>query len=422
VPLAVQEKVFALSRKLLKPNGVALISYNTYPGWHMINIAREMMRYSTREIADPKERVDQARAALRFYADADQSGKNGYYGYLKMYADYLEGGSTEDLRPKYDSALLHDELEELNQPFYLYQFVERAEQHDLQYLGDLQAARIDSISAAVMETVQKNAKNLIDLEQSVDFLINQTFRKTLVCHKEVEITRKVKPEQARNFYYVSQMKPVAEKPNIHTRSIEEFRSLIGLTFKTDHPLSKAAVLCLAESWPAAFTFEQLIGAAKARLEKDGEKIELAPIDFMVLAANLLRAFGYNPSLVELHVYQPKQVLSVAERPCASKIARYDLTLEDTVTNLRHERVSLEGLSRFIFPYLDGKHSHHDLMQIILEGPVEQGLFTLEGDGNKLPVSEQHAALAAELQESLEWLASAGLLVDEPALGGVADGI
>ncbi len=414
VPFAVQEKVLEITRKLLTPNGAAMISYNTYPGWHMINIAREIMRLNSDGIADPKERANKARAALRFYADADQSGKNGYYGFLNMYANYLDGGSTEDQMPKYDSALLHDELEELNQPYYLHQFVTRIEKHDLQYLGDLQTARVDSIPVAVLEKVQKDAKNQVELEQATDFLVNQTFRKTLVCHKEVEINRKVKPEQARYFFFVSNLTPVSEKPDLHTRSIEEFRSSIGLTFKTDHPLSKAAIMVLADSWPEFYSFERLVAAAKAWLEKDGPKVTLLPIDFMVLAANLLRAFGYNPSLVELHSYQPNQVLQVMEYPRASKIARYDLPLEDTVTNLRHERVTLEGLSRFIFPYLDGKHTAENLLQLVLDGPVAQGLFTLEGNGNTLPVSDQRAALAAELQDSLEWLASAGLLVDELA--------
>jgi methyltransferase-like protein/SAM-dependent methyltransferase len=420
VPDAVQEKILDLCHTSLSPLGVAFISYNTYPGWHMINIARGIMRYHTRDIQDPQERASKARSILRFYADADQSNQNGYYGFLKMYVDYLEGNNGAT--PKFDSALLHDEMEDLNQPFYLHEFVDRIGKHELQYLGDLSSTRIDAIPNSVMDEVQKNARDLIELEQSTDFLVNQTFRKTLVCQKDVQINRKVKPEQARHFYFLSQAAPVEEKPEIHAKAIVEFRSPIGLTLKMDHPLSKAAMLSLAAAWPAELSFEQLVAAAKAWLERDGSKVTLTPTDLMVLAANMLRAFSYNPSLVELHSYRPKQMVEVPECPLASKVARYDLTREDSVTNLRHERVVLEGLTRFIFPFLDGKHTKEDLMRLVLDGPVAQGLFTLEEKSKELPVSEQHASLAIELDQSLDWLAHAGLLVDLSALGGDAHGI
>jgi len=420
VPPAVQEKLLEVCRASLTPHGVAFISYNTYPGWHMINIARGIMRYHTRDIENPKERADKAREYLQFYAKSNQNGQNGYYGFLSMYADYINGGA-EDNVPKYDSALLHDELEDLNQPFYLHEFVARVKEHGLQYLGDLNAARLDSVSNAVLEDVQKKAKDLIELEQMTDFLLNQTFRKTLVCHQEVELNRKVRLEQARNFWYSSVIKPVEDTPDIHGRTVVEFRSTNGLSLKIDHPLSKAAMICLEEAYPLSLTLEELTRRAKAWLEKDGQSVTLTAADLGALAANLLKAYSYNPNLVELHVWQPKQVLQAQERPFASRVARYDLSRQERVTNMIHQRVLLEGLQRFIFPYLDGKHSISQLLNLILDGPVAEGTLTLDENGKQLSKSEQRAALKIELENTLSWLAQASLLVDESAFGGAAHG-
>ncbi len=40
------------------------------------------------------------------------------------------------IRKTRDSYILHEHLENENNPIYFYEFIERAEAHDLQYLGE----------------------------------------------------------------------------------------------------------------------------------------------------------------------------------------------------------------------------------------------------------------------------------------------
>ena len=40
-----QEKILSICSKNLKPMGVAYVSYNVYPGWHMFGMIRDMMIY-----------------------------------------------------------------------------------------------------------------------------------------------------------------------------------------------------------------------------------------------------------------------------------------------------------------------------------------------------------------------------------------
>jgi SAM-dependent methyltransferase len=49
VPDAVREKMLCICREFLPPNGLAFIRDNTYPGWHMHTVARDMMMYRTRK-------------------------------------------------------------------------------------------------------------------------------------------------------------------------------------------------------------------------------------------------------------------------------------------------------------------------------------------------------------------------------------
>ena len=66
VPEAVRQKIFEICALHLNPQGVAYISYNTYPGWHLRGTVREMMLYHVRRWESPHDRVTHARALLDF--------------------------------------------------------------------------------------------------------------------------------------------------------------------------------------------------------------------------------------------------------------------------------------------------------------------------------------------------------------------
>ncbi|MEX1042790.1 MAG: class I SAM-dependent methyltransferase, partial [Pirellulaceae bacterium] len=57
VPREVQDRIMAVCRDNLQEQGVAFISYNTYPGWHMRGMIRDMMQYHVRNFEDPPRRI-----------------------------------------------------------------------------------------------------------------------------------------------------------------------------------------------------------------------------------------------------------------------------------------------------------------------------------------------------------------------------
>ncbi|MBN9521961.1 class I SAM-dependent methyltransferase [bacterium] len=80
VPTAVRDAILDVCAKRLAPNGVAYVSYNTYPGWHMRGMIRDMMRYHAMRFPDAKTRVGQARALLDFLAQSNR--QEGAYSAL----------------------------------------------------------------------------------------------------------------------------------------------------------------------------------------------------------------------------------------------------------------------------------------------------------------------------------------------------
>src|SRR5262245_53256894 len=174
VPAPVRDKILAICRDHLTENGVAYVSYNVYPGWHVRGMVREMMRYHTRNLTDPRACTAQARELLGFLVEAVPAGQGAYAGLLRE--------EQERLAQAKDSYIFHEHLEENNDPVYFHQFAQRAEQAGLQYLGeaDVGSMFVRRIPPAVQATLAKLGGDVIGREQYLDFFTNRMFRQTLL--------------------------------------------------------------------------------------------------------------------------------------------------------------------------------------------------------------------------------------------------
>ena len=413
VPPATQDHILRVCKQNLAPNGVAYVSYNTYPGWHMMDVIRDAMLYHTRRLTDPETRATQGRAMLGFLVESVPPEKRAYRRFLEEYAGFLQG-ELRSVGPRGDAFLLHDELEGDNNPVYFHQFAERAARYGLQYLveADFPSVFPDNFSPEVKQALRKMAQDIIEMEQYMDFLRNRTFRQTLLCHDDVTVQRTLMPERVRGLYVASRARPAAAQPDIHTVSVEQFRSPDGATLSTDHPVSKAGLLYLGDIRPRAVSFEDLLSTARSRLGGDAEP-ETIPVslaeDATLLGANLLRAYGYSTQLVELHAHVPPLVSEVSERPVASPVARLQAQDSTTVANLWHNRVHLDPLQRHLLLLLDGAHDRAALLSD-LAGLVAEGVLAVQQDGQ--PVEDGKVVrdiLARGLEKHLQRLARAALL-------------
>ncbi len=405
IPPMVQEKVLAICRENLTPNGVAYVSYNAYPGGHLRQMVRGMMRFHVRRVADPTQQIAQSRALLKFLSDA-QPESEAYGEFLKAELKRITSGD--------EGYVYHDDLAETNTPLYFYQFVEQAAQHGLQYLAEADFFEMQDhmFPPAMVETLRQMARTqLILKEQYADFLKCRKFRQTLLCHAELQLDRSLKPENIGTFYAASSARPVSEHPDIQSpTTVEEFRSIKGQALATNHPLVKAAMLCLAEAWPRALHFDELLTQARRRLGVEASQKEATNTqDRCVLGGMLLQAYGKN--IVELHVYAPRFASTVPQRPVASPVARLQLRHGPMVTNLCHGCVKLEGaLAQHLFQLLDGTRDRTVLLEELLT-LVKSGTATMQHDGKEVTDPQQaRQVLADALDQKLAELVELALFV------------
>lgn len=422
-PEVVREKLMTICKRNLAANGVAYVSYNAYPGWHMWGAIRGMLNYHTSQINQPRARVEKARELISFLVKGINV--NDPYGiFLNEYRNMINIYEQFDIRKRRetdegDTLVLHDELEEVNDAFYFHDFISHAAQHGLQYLteADFPRAVFGNLTPETEQTLLNISSDLIALEQYIDFLRNSSFRQTLLCHEDLSIERLLKPDSSwlSTLYAASYAKPVTAKMNIQDKSTIEFRIIDGAVSTTDHPVSKAAMLYLSSISPQSASLTSLLEIAlqsvygKKQVSLDNAIIEH---DTQALMDSLLKSFSCDMRLVELRVHEPRFVVTAGERPLASKPARWQVQHGHTkVTNMRHEMVDLLQLSIILLPHLDGKNDREALLTILLK-LVKQGGIELRRDDEKIVEVEEVAVrkvMEQELEKNLQWLGRVALL-------------
>ena len=107
------------------------------------------------------------------------------------------------------------------------------------------------------------------------------------------------PERLAPLRLASQVEPAIPAVDVQSTEGVEFRGPDGTTLTTAHPLTKAALLHLAQAWPHAVPFERLLTAAQAMLnaQRDPEgRTDPTAKDAQVLGTNLLTVYGQEKKL------------------------------------------------------------------------------------------------------------------------------
>ena len=122
---------------------------------------------------------------------------------------------ADHLRKQADYYILHDHLEEVNEPLYFHQFIERAARHGLGYLGEANFVTMlgGGFSQRVNETLARVAPEILKREQFIDFLRARTFRETLLVHRGVQLNRKISPDRVMALRIASRAKRLLPAPS-----------------------------------------------------------------------------------------------------------------------------------------------------------------------------------------------------------------
>lgn len=176
----VKDALLRLIDEHLAEDGIAYISYNTYPGWHTMDEVRQLMMFSNRD----KAQFNHTEKVLHGKTIGSIVGSQilKYDNLKERNSKFL--GALRSVMQKDEYYIGHDHLEPNNDPVYFYQFNDHLEAHNLAYLcdADLTLSMVRSFDADIADTLDKLALNdHVAQEQYLDFMLDTTFRKSIIC-------------------------------------------------------------------------------------------------------------------------------------------------------------------------------------------------------------------------------------------------
>ncbi|OBA85138.1 hypothetical protein A5662_00200 [Mycobacteriaceae bacterium 1482268.1] len=394
VPPNVQDAILAAFRTLLAPQGVAYLSYNTYPGWKTKEVLRDAMLLASGGSPTPEVKVEKARGIVDFLADVAPA--DGVLARVIAESRAFSEGFG-------DAYLLHDELETFNAPCYFYEMVQRAGAHGLTFLGEarLESMIPDNHGPKVGQYVREQGGGVqVLMEQYMDFAVNRLFRESLFVHSECARQINYAPDPGRYAaFHLAAWLPPADDETRLDNSRQEYLESDGARLFTNDPGIKAALDALRARWPWTLSRSELIEAVRTRLVGAGLKPSAnlgehldgltATLILQGQARFRLDPVTPEPASMPLRLFEP--IRRMAE------LTRWDD--ESSIFNLWHEALLLSPMDRHVLPLLDGTRDRDALLGALITIDREHEI-EIECDGEPVSGEAERRAAFSEYVDAL----------------------
>lgn len=310
-PPAVRDAILRICGERLSDRGVAAISYNVLPGFHLRRVVRDLCLQHAGD-GSPAERVRRIRTLLDQMAAVSDSG-DPYGLVLKTEAARLARKPAAYVAGEF--------LAEHNEPYHFRDFVAQAARHGLRYLceGDVPASCVERVAPAAVRQIRAHAgKDALMAQALADAFSGRTFRRSILVRATAgKPSARPIPAALRGLHVSGQGSGEGDDPGKEGARIGQL---------------------LAERFPASCTVADLSNAARMA-------------EPSVLAVLLRLVVNGRVAISSL----PLRVGSQADdRPCVWPIARAEAAARQPwVTSLRHTPVLLPRRWQRALSMIDG---------------------------------------------------------------------
>jgi len=406
VPPVVREAILRVCRENLVPDGIAYVSYNTYPGWKASDVVRDAMILNSHGAQTPQERLVRAKDMLSMLENG-LSNNNPLRSALQH--------ASRQLRRHSDYYLVHEYLEAVNSPCYFLEFAAAAQQAGLAYLTDAEpqscmASNYGDNVAMLQNALSADAPREMR-EQYLDFAVGRQFRKSLLIHEEraPQILETPEVNVFEKMHFGARLTP-ANPPAGAPSKERHYRTTRGRGIASSEPTFVAVAEALRQAWPHALAFAELLEAARSKSKKTTTQDELtvSVLTHLVVILNAgaleyrYEELGYAPDAAKPQWIPGLSVLHKLASNTALPLGTY---------NLWHQHVQLpsDGVSKFVIRHIDGQTSIADLRTKLRDALASGEVVHPSGKSLKR-VRNLDSVAQTLLAEAMSRLRSQGFLV------------
>ena len=377
----VQRGILNVIKNHLSENGSAILSYNTYPGWKNLEVARDVMLFRDEMLKNRGEQINEGNA-VKYGRGAIE-----FLSQFSVLNEKIKAGIT-DITEKDDYYILHEYFEENNKPMYLYDFSKMLLEHDLIHVVDSDLMKtFPNISEEIEQKLTAECgDDNIAKEQYYDFLLDRQFRVSVVTHKAnkekiniskdirivdlKEINLRGKYEKDKDGFYTIENNKIED---------EEVNLILDI---------------LSENYPNTITIDELEKKVKERMKKETNNVYANAVYLM---------YG---KLVE--GYSNK--LTVKKEEKINLNPKYKNYLNYFITNPNHAiaLASYQGTINYdsinpvmlsIITLFDGTRTDEDVFNLLLEKEKAKEIsITLEEGSTKEEVLKNNIEICRNFVE------------------------
>lgn len=336
VPRPVQEAILRQAGRALTDQGVAAVSYNVLPGWHLRQPVRDVLLQAAGADGTPQERVARARAALQRLA-RDTAQRQGYGAVMRAEAVRMARMPA--------SYLMGEFLADHNIPVSFQDFVARAAAHGLSYLAeaDLSAAACELVARRARPTLRDlTGPDRIAPETQLDLIGGRPFRRTLLALADVAAS--AGPPRHSTLQGLHVAAPLTRDDEHAAKQGLVFRDGAGRVVSASDPAVADVLARLSDAWPGTCAVAGLTEGP------DGRRFARILLDLVATGRAVLHACPLRVGRAS------------ARRPKLWAMAQAQARAgQPSVTGLNHGTVILEADERVIAARLDGSRTRDELL-------------------------------------------------------------
>lgn len=382
---AAQAGIWSLLRQHLSANGVAYLSYNVWPGWHLRGAVRDLLLSSDDASLPSAERAARARRQVeRVAAQADAATA---YGQLMRH-------EAQTLARQADSYLIGEFLAPHNAPSHFSEMAARAQEAGLVFLCEahLHASHPQANQPALDAAAREVAADPVGYQQQLDWLLGRAFRQSLWVRGERLDAAGAVPTADRltGLHASATLRP--QPPGTDAKGAAQpasgvvLRDAKGLSLTTNDPVVARALVRLGEQYPDTVPVADLLAQAEAT--EAGSSARLLPALLQAVMAGLVDVTS-----------EPVCTGRASDlRPAVWSLARLEAAAgQHWVSNQRHAPVRVDVLGRALLQLADGRHTLAELADLLASALPE--LRRLDGARRQAMLAQalQHVATNALLE-------------------------